>query len=278
MARAAPSVSAAAISGSARSAFNNWISRNFCTRRLRQIAFAMLRTASSSLAPAGIHSSTKADRSSSNSFGSSPGTIAVLENTPCFCALGYLNSWLRMNATANGAVDGSYRGDEHGQDQKVERSTLTTAAMFPCRIKLASFCTTPLSAPPISGPTRSRLAGEDDLDAPDLATPTQQTSEPEKPRGDRNGRLNGGQHNPAPGAVVRRDGKLRSPAEAMLGPEPSAELRDRLLAELNNLSCGDDAALWAHRCLPEKNRLTGADAQRVEEAYCPNALCLGRKK
>lgn len=53
----------------------------------------------------------------------------------------------------------------------------------------------------------------------------------------------------------------------MLGPEASAELRDRLLAELNNLSCGDDAALWAHQCLPEKNRLTGADAQRVEEAF-----------
>ena len=53
----------------------------------------------------------------------------------------------------------------------------------------------------------------------------------------------------------------------MLGPEASAELRDRLLAELNNLSCGDDAALWAHQCLPEKNRLIGADAERVEEAF-----------
>ena len=37
------------------------------------------------------------------------------------------------------------------------------------------------------------IAGEDDLDAPDLATPAQQTSEPQKPRGGGNGRLNGGQ-------------------------------------------------------------------------------------
>jgi hypothetical protein len=37
------------------------------------------------------------------------------------------------------------------------------------------------------------IAGEDDLDAPDLTTPTSQTSAPEKPKGERNRRLNGGQ-------------------------------------------------------------------------------------
>ena len=29
----------------------------------------------------------------------------------------------------------------------------------------------------------------------------------------------------------------------------------------------DDAAMWAHRCLGEKNKLTAADAQRVEDAF-----------
>ena len=43
--------------------------------------------------------------------------------------------------------------------------------------------------------------------------------------------------------------------------EPSAELRDRLIAELDDLAGADEAALWAHRCLPQKNRLTAADAQ-----------------
>ncbi len=40
------------------------------------------------------------------------------------------------------------------------------------------------------------IAGEDDVDAPDLTTPTSQTSVPEKPKGERNRRLNGGQQNP----------------------------------------------------------------------------------
>jgi hypothetical protein len=45
---------------------------------------------------------------------------------------------------------------------------------------------------------RPRLnAGEDDLDAPDLATPTNQTSGVEKPKRDSNRSLNGGQKNPA---------------------------------------------------------------------------------
>ncbi len=55
--------------------------------------------------------------------------------------------------------------------------------------------------------------------------------------------------------------------KAILGPEASAEQRDRLVAELNALRSNDEAALWAHRCLPEKNRLTAADAQGVEEAF-----------
>jgi hypothetical protein len=112
------------------------------------------------------------------------------------------------------------------------------------------------------------IAGEDDLDAPDLTTPTIQTAKPEKPKGTGNGRLNGGRHNPAQRADVRRDRKVHwNSAEPMLGPEASAELRDRLVGELDDLACGDDAAHWAHRSLREKNRLTAADAQRVEESF-----------
>jgi hypothetical protein len=44
-------------------------------------------------------------------------------------------------------------------------------------------------------------------------------------------------------------------------------LRDRLLAELNVLACGEDAAIWAHRSLGEKNRLTASDSRGVEEAF-----------
>jgi hypothetical protein len=44
------------------------------------------------------------------------------------------------------------------------------------------------------------------------------------------------------------------------GAAASAALRDRLLAELTALDSGDAAALWAHRCLREKNTLAASDA------------------
>jgi hypothetical protein len=112
------------------------------------------------------------------------------------------------------------------------------------------------------------IAGEDDLDAPDLSTPTSQASGPEKPKTDRNDRLNGGQRHPAQRAAFGRDGKSRTnSARPILGAEASAQLRDRLLAELNDLGSADDAAIWAHRSLRAKHGLTAADAQRDEEAF-----------
>jgi len=104
------------------------------------------------------------------------------------------------------------------------------------------------------------IAGEDDLDAPDLMTPTAPTSGIEKP-GPGNGRLNGHQSNSF--AQRGASGSVKPPLE----PAQSAELREQLLAELSELGSSDDAALWAHRSLPEKNRLTAVDAQRVEEAF-----------
>jgi hypothetical protein len=105
------------------------------------------------------------------------------------------------------------------------------------------------------------IAGEDDLDAHDVTTPTNSTTGLEKPRPTGIGRLNGGH-----GPQAQRVNDAKS-AKSILRPEASAELRDRLLAELNPLGTGDEMALWAHRCLPEKNSLAQADAERVEEAF-----------
>ena len=100
------------------------------------------------------------------------------------------------------------------------------------------------------------IAGEDDLDAPDLlAEPsptvnaTVEAHRPTKP-GSRNGTLH----------------KQRQ-AKPVLGAEPSAVLRDQLLSEIKDLTDGDDLALWAHRRLPAKNTLTSDDALVVEAAY-----------
>jgi hypothetical protein len=113
------------------------------------------------------------------------------------------------------------------------------------------------------------IAGEDDLDAPDLLPPDQQASKPYEPTTGGNSRLNGDGRIHAPQrAAVRGNGKLQSIAsEPTLDAEASATLRDRLIAELGELASGDDAAIWAHRSLVEKNKLTAADAQSVEESF-----------
>src|SRR5580692_5179101 len=74
------------------------------------------------------------------------------------------------------------------------------------------------------------IAGEDDVDAPDLAAPQQQSPRPERSKG--NGALDGGKlHAPYP-APGRSTAKIRSvPREPALGSEASAGLRDRLLRE-----------------------------------------------
>ena len=51
------------------------------------------------------------------------------------------------------------------------------------------------------------IAGEDDLDAPDLTTPRQQPSGPERPKAGGNGRLNGGHSRPALPLDGRRGSK-----------------------------------------------------------------------
>jgi hypothetical protein len=112
------------------------------------------------------------------------------------------------------------------------------------------------------------IAGEDDLDAPDLTTPTTQAPGPQKSEVDNKGRLNGSLHHPAQRPPFGRNGKAHANiAVPLLGSEASAQLRDRLVVELNDLAGGDDAALWAHRSLPEKNRLGSGDAQLVEKAF-----------
>ena len=105
------------------------------------------------------------------------------------------------------------------------------------------------------------IAGEDDLDAPDLTTPTSRTPGPEKPTARGIGGLNGGH-----GGQAHR-GSDAKPAKTVVGPEASAELCDRLLAELGSLGTGDEMAIWAHRCLAQKNRLIAADAERVDEVF-----------
>ena len=110
------------------------------------------------------------------------------------------------------------------------------------------------------------IAGEDDLDAPDLIGPDAQT---EKLSIESKSVGNGGQ----PTSPNRRAGRAR--ANKFNSPLPnrelsvtlSASLRAELLREIECLGAAEDAALWAQRRLPAKNQLSATDAQQVEEAF-----------
>ena len=112
------------------------------------------------------------------------------------------------------------------------------------------------------------IAGEDDLDAPDLAAPTAQSAGWQEPIATGNARWNGNRRYSAPQRPYGRRGSTNSPsAEPTLRPEGSAALCRQLLAELAETSSPEDATVWAHRVLGIKNSLVDADAARVEAAF-----------
>jgi len=108
------------------------------------------------------------------------------------------------------------------------------------------------------------IAGEDDLDAPDLCdgplllsavdgsfTPTDEQSRM-PPRTPGNGRARGSRKGETP---LTPD------------PEQSATLREKLLAELGKITSADSVPNWARGALTAKNSLTAADAKLVEDAF-----------
>ena len=114
------------------------------------------------------------------------------------------------------------------------------------------------------------IAGEDDLDAPDLKAPTSQTSAQSGQNGTGNGTSHGGgngQLNGGRTAPQHHARRLAAPSKPTLGAAKSGALCDRLLVELNEFHTADDLALWAKRSLPTKNQLTADDAGRLEAAF-----------
>jgi hypothetical protein len=111
------------------------------------------------------------------------------------------------------------------------------------------------------------IAGEDDLDAPDLGADPNPAAELPRPPDHR--KQSNGQ--PQPAAAPRATaggGKLPSPSEkTVLGEQLSASLRESLIQQMARRDSEDQAAAWAHRNLPAKNTLTAADAKIVEERF-----------
>src|SRR5262245_56047222 len=98
------------------------------------------------------------------------------------------------------------------------------------------------------------IAGEDDLDAPELCD----GPPPSSPSvGDNRPNLKGGQSRvPVRVANGRANRAGRGELRASLDSKQSATLCDRLLAEVGSLTSADVAANWARDALPAKNRLS----------------------
>jgi ERF superfamily len=123
------------------------------------------------------------------------------------------------------------------------------------------------------------IAGEDDLDAPDLSTgglSHERQNNPPEPA--RSGQL----HQPATAPRPMRSQQTterRARAEKSRPPKlPSDESENtqgQLISELARLSDAEALAIWAQRVLPLKNQLSTADAQKVEAAFAAKLIELG---
>ena len=109
------------------------------------------------------------------------------------------------------------------------------------------------------------IAGEDDLDAPDLDA-TSKTEVVGPSRSDHHSQPTGDT------AVVAR---ARDGGAPVLTSEQSAILRDRLLNQLAAIGSANEAASWAQRNLPAKNTLTATDAKIVEERFRDRISTIG---
>jgi hypothetical protein len=106
------------------------------------------------------------------------------------------------------------------------------------------------------------IAGEDDLDAPDLNSVEPLKAEKASLNGPT--RLSGEQNQLRPNldrVVQSHSGNAR------LKGQLSAVLREQLVGELKAIGSVDAAAMWARRVLPAKNSLNITDARLVENAF-----------
>jgi hypothetical protein len=115
------------------------------------------------------------------------------------------------------------------------------------------------------------IAGEDDLDAPDLPdaglSPEAQSNlqRPKQGADGSNPAYAQASGHPLPNSERRvRAERVRPPT---LPPDASEKLCDQLISELEQLESPEALASWAHRALALKNQLSAPDARAIEAAF-----------
>ena len=116
------------------------------------------------------------------------------------------------------------------------------------------------------------IAGEDDLDAPDLNAeldgPLPFTAGSDQPVQ----RENVAAPNAAPASSRRKPVR---PLRVILAPENSQALRQHLIAELGQITEAETLTAWAGKSLPQKNKLATSDAEAVEIAFAAKLTEIG---
>jgi hypothetical protein len=114
------------------------------------------------------------------------------------------------------------------------------------------------------------IAGEDDLDVPDLDVGPTASGELSRAVRQSNGQTAAAR--PAPNRS-----RPEAAARSVLGEQLSASLRESLIEQLASIRSPDEAAAWAHRNLPAKNKLTAVDGKTVEGRFQERLLQIERQ-
>jgi hypothetical protein len=121
------------------------------------------------------------------------------------------------------------------------------------------------------------IAGEDDLDAPDLTPsaglPEGQSSPPSDQSSPGSPKPSPAASRPLKSSAARQ--RAKQPKPANLAPDAASKLRDQLIAELEQVSEAHSLTAWAYRVLALKNSLSNSDAQVVEAAFDARLRRLG---
>jgi len=112
------------------------------------------------------------------------------------------------------------------------------------------------------------IAGEDDLDAPDMPS-LKPTAPPPQPE------LTSGTSAPLTSHPRNHNGRSSVSQPKPLAAEKSRVLREQLLQDVAGLNSSEQAGIWAHKVMPLKNTLALADAQMVEVAFASRMTALG---
>lgn len=112
------------------------------------------------------------------------------------------------------------------------------------------------------------IAGEDDLDAPDLAAaPGAATANGAASRPSIGGFVSGAVASASPGSMGRPHHKAVKAPREVLPPDRSAVLRQRLGSEIEHMTDMDALTSWAMQTLSVKAKLVAEDAEIIEAVF-----------